>query len=223
MIELKSKATILFQGDSITDGGRSRDDDKNHVMGHSYPFHVAGELGLKYAKKEYNFLNRGISGDRVVDLYQRWQLDAITFEPDLISILVGVNDVGSVVRDKSRIKLNDRYEKVYRALLDETLEALPDVKLVIAEPFILPCEGLCEERAALIKIFNEKIKAKQEISARLAQDYKAIFVPLQNRFNEAAKSAPPHYFVHDGVHPTWVGHKLIADAWIEEVSKHIKL
>lgn len=222
MLCLKENATIVFQGDSITDTGRNLMGMQYDSFGQGYVFNLVGEISTKFARKKYRFYNTGISGNTVFDLYARWQRDTIAYIPDLISILVGVNDVGNDARDVSTVKLKDRFEKAYRLIIEETLDVLPSVKFVLLEPFVLQGNWEMEGRIPYIEIIKNSIPAKQAIVSQLAGEYKCIYVPLQERFNEAARiTASSEYWLQDGVHPTCAGHRLIADAWLEEVSPHI--
>ena len=127
---------ILFQGDSITDGNRYKDKasawDLNHQIGHAYPYVIAATLGARYPDRRFEFTNRGVSGNNIVQLYGRWQEDALLIRPDVLSVLVGVNDQGETGSDPAR------YERVYRLLLQEARSANPEMALVVMEPFILP-------------------------------------------------------------------------------------
>lgn len=95
----KKSKVILFQGDSITDGNRGRDEDPNHILGHSYAYIIGGKLGNERAEENLVFYNRGVSGDRISDLYARWNEDAISLQPDIISILIGVNDIWRMMKE----------------------------------------------------------------------------------------------------------------------------
>ncbi|MGN8229655.1 SGNH/GDSL hydrolase family protein [Paenibacillus polymyxa] len=207
-------ARILFQGDSITDGGRGRNEDANHWLGQSYVYLIAGALGSRLTTTQPEFVNRGISGDRVSDLYARWNEDMFSLKPDLLSILIGVNDAWRIVEQEPS-GVTDRFERAYRHLLEETREVMPDIGLVLCEPFILKT-GATEARW---DIWQEKITGYQRIVRQLADEFGAIFVPLQSMLNEAATQADASYWLHDGVHPTAVGHQLIADQWIDIVQK----
>jgi lysophospholipase L1-like esterase len=205
-------ATILFQGDSITDGGRSRNEDKNHVMGHGYAYLVAARLGADYPEDNLRFLNRGWSGNRVVDMYARWKEDALNLKPDLVSILIGVNDSGSEFSRGAGVPVG-KYEKVYRQLLDETREALADVRLVLCEPFYVPHPAI----AAFATAMRNEMDERRQVVRRLANECNAVFVPLQERFDEACAAQGVDYWLWDGVHPMPAGHELIARAWVNEV------
>lgn len=191
-------AVILFQGDSITAGGRGG--DPNHAMGHGYAFIIAAKFGSQLADRSLSFLNRGVSSNTVGDLSARWQGDAINLKPDVLSILVGIND------DYRKVDPRE-FEKQYDQLLAKTVQALPDVKLVICEPFRLP--------------LTDSVRPFQEITARLAEKYRAPLVRLQHVFEEAEKRTDPRgdgkYWIWDHVHPTYSGHQLIADEWIRTV------
>ena len=130
--------TVLFQGDSITDCGRNKESEINMAahLGFGYPNLVGGKLLFDHAGEMYRCINKGISGNRVVDLYARWKIDALNFSPDVISILIGVNDVWHEVSRQNGVE-NERFEQIYRMLLEWTKTVLPDVKLILMEPFAL--------------------------------------------------------------------------------------
>ncbi len=213
----RENSLILFQGDSITDGNRNKDeDDGNHGLGHGYAFMVAGRLGLDYAEKNYKFLNRGISGNRIVDLFGRWKEHTINLQPDVLSILVGVNDIEREIVLKTGVSV-EKYEKVYRFLLDETVRELPNIKLVLCEPFLLPVS----KNSMYYEEWSSKLKSCSQTIKNLAKEYRAVFVPLQDMFFEACNKMPAGYWLWDGVHPTYAGHELIFRKWIETVKKNI--
>jgi lysophospholipase L1-like esterase len=205
---------ILFQGDSITDGNRGRDDDPNHILGHSYAYIIGGKLGNEFAEKGFRFYNRGISGDRISDLYARWNEDAISLNPDIISILIGVNDAWRIMNGEPS-GVTDRFERAYRHVLEETSEVLPHTKLILCEPFILKAGGIEEQWEA----WDERIKHYQAVVRKLAVQFNAVHVPLQELFNEAAQRVDAAYWLWDGVHPTAAGHDLIAKQWLTIVEK----
>ncbi|MDO7907121.1 SGNH/GDSL hydrolase family protein [Paenibacillus sp. JX-17] len=204
--------TILFQGDSITDGGRSRNDDPNHFLGHGYAYIIAARLGQELADQQPVFLNRGVSGDRASDLYARWNEDCISHRPDLLSILVGVNDAWRSMNGEPS-GVTDRFERAYRHLLQETREVLPETGLVLCEPFILRT-GATEEKW---EQWQERVGQYQEATKALAAEFGAVFVPLQDALNQAEERAEAAYWLWDGVHPTAAGHELIAGRWLEVV------
>ncbi|MBB3108782.1 lysophospholipase L1-like esterase [Paenibacillus phyllosphaerae] len=209
-------ATVLFQGDSITDGNRGRDGDPNHDMGHGYAFAIASLVGDQYPERRIQFLNRGNSGDRVVDLYARWREDALNLQPDVISILVGVNDLHREFANGSGVPA-DRYERVYRMLIEESKAALPDVTIVLCEPFILPVGQVSANWDA----WHSGIRERQQLVQQLAEQTGSIFVRLQASFDAAAELAPPEYWLWDGFHPTPAGHGLLAREWMKQVAEAI--
>ncbi len=189
------QARILFQGDSITDGNRGRTADPNHILGHGYAFIIAARHGAAFPESQLDFSNRGISGNTVLDLQQRWQADTLDLKPDVLSILIGVNDPGRGVGLA-------QYEQAYDALLSAAKAANPQLKLVLGEPFLKPTGTV-----------NEDMRKRQEIVARLAQKHGAALVRYQQLFDEAVKRAPADYWIWDSVHPTYRGHQLMADEW----------
>lgn len=205
---------ILFQGDSITDGNWGRNLDPNHILGHGYVYIIAAQLGSQYAESQPYFMNRGVSGNRVSDVYARWNEDAISLQPDLISLLVGVNDAHSIITGSAR-GATDRYERIYRQLLDETCEVLPDTGIVLCEPFVMHSEATDKDWSE----WSSKMDEYRSVVRHLAEDYNTLFVPLQETFNQAANRADTAYWVWDGIHPTTAGHQLIANEWLKVVQQ----
>lgn len=197
---------ILFQGDSITDGNRGRSPDPNHILGHGYVFIVAAKYGAAFAGQNLTFLNRGSSGNTVLDLAKRWQVDTLDLKPDLLSILIGINDT-------SRGVPLDQYEQAYDRLLADTRAANPAARLVLCTPFGLPVG----KRKDGYEAWAASIREREEIVARLAQKYRAALVRFQPVFDAACKRAPAEYWIWDGVHPTYSGHQLMADEWARAV------
>src|SRR5882724_1546201 len=193
---------ILFQGDSITDMNRGRTADPNHILGHSYVFIIAARQGAAFPEAKLEFMNRGISGNTVLALEKRWEKDTLDLKPDVLSILIGVND-------NSRNIPIDQFEQVYDKLLTDTKAANPKIKLVLCEPFTLPSGPKKDNYEPWL----EGIKKRQEVVAKLAQKHGAALVHFQRMFDEAAKRAPADYWIWDGVHPTYRGHQLMADEW----------
>jgi lysophospholipase L1-like esterase len=188
-------ARILFQGDSITDGNRGRNADPNHILGHGYVFIIAARHGAAFPERKLDFINRGVSGNTVLDLEKRWQKETLDLKPDVLSILIGVNDNGKNVP-------LDQYERVYENIIAKAKAASPKLKLVLCEPFLTHSGKL-----------NEGIRKRQEIVAKLAKEHGAALVHFQRVFDEAVKRAPADYWIWDGVHPTYRGHQLMADEW----------
>ena len=197
---------ILFQGDSITDAGRNRENER--ALGTGYPNLVAAELGFD-APGACLFLNRAISGNRVVDLYARWKIDAINLAPDVISILIGINDVWHEVSRQNGVEAA-RFEQIYDLLLSLTRERLPQAKLMLLEPFVLKSSAT----EAAWDYFQSETALRAQAVRRLAQRYGAVLVPLQEKFDAAVRLAPAEHWLQDGVHPTPAGHELIQREWI---------
>jgi lysophospholipase L1-like esterase len=210
---LAKGSLTLFQGDSITDGARSRNDDWNHLLGHGYAYIVAARLGAESPELGLRFANRGASGHRVVDLYARWQEDAIALAPDVLSVMVGINDVGAGISGSGGVSA-ERFEKVYRMMLQETVEALPRVRIVLCDPFVLPV-GATKERWPE---WRAEVDRRIECVARLAREFGAVRVRGQELLNHALERAPAEYWLWDGVHPMPAGHELLARAWIDAVA-----
>ncbi|HEY3369383.1 MAG TPA: SGNH/GDSL hydrolase family protein [Prolixibacteraceae bacterium] len=208
---------ILFQGDSITDGNRGRSTDPNHIMGHGYAFSIASRWGAEYPEKGLTFINKGISGNKIVDLAARWQKDTLDLKPDVLSILVGVNDSSSVVFKREPIITVEKYEEGYRSLIEQTKAQFPEIVLVLCEPFILPVGKVKENWEA----YQADMVQRQDVVRKLAQQYVAIFIGLQKVFDKACQEAPADYWIWDGVHPTVAGHELITQEWIRLVGKRI--
>lgn len=210
---------ILFQGDSITDGNRGRDEDPNHIMGHGYAFSIASRWGAAYPEKGFRFINKGISGNRIIDLAERWQQDTLDLKPDVLSILVGVNDSSSVVYNREPVVSVEQYEKQYQSLLKKTREELPDLVFVLCQPFILPVGKVKENWAT----YQPDLARRQEVVENLALQYDAVFIGLQEVFDLACEKAPAEYWMWDGVHPTVAGHELVAREWIKQVGQRLSL
>lgn len=202
--------TLLFQGDSITDCSRQREELENcrlAYLGYGYASLLAAEIYCHQPEKDWHIYNRGISGNRVVDLYARWKLDALNLKPDVLSILIGVNDTWHEFSRQNGVEV-PRYEEFLRRLLSWSLETLPELKIVLLEPFILPFGAVGEEWPA-------EIAMRAEVVRKAAADFGAVFVPLQERFTELAKAYGMEYWLRDGVHPTLAGHRVIADQWMK--------
>ena len=152
---------ILFQGDSITDCGRDRENDI--LMGRGYATNVAQSMGYDYPG-EYEFINKGISGNRIVDLYARMKIDLINLKPDYMSILIGVNDTNCEIDLQNGVS-TEKYSKIYSMLIEEVLEALPNIKIMILEPFILPGSLVSENYEARRAGVLEKAKAAKNIES----------------------------------------------------------
>ena len=199
---------ILFQGDSITDAGRSRENDIQ--VGTGYPLLVKAELGMDNPG-EMEFINRGISGNRIVDLYARIKRDIINLKPDVMSILIGVNDVWHELHESPNGVDAEKFYKIYAMLIEELQAALPEMKIMIMEPFVLEASATTEHWAE----FSTEVPKRAAMAKKIAENYGLPFIPLQEGFDQLAKSAPNDYWLGDGVHPTTMGHEFIKREWIK--------
>lgn len=198
---------ILFQGDSITDAGRKREEPTN--LGKGYPLLVAGVLGAENPGK-FEFFNRGISGNRVVDLYARIKADIINLKPDILSILIGVNDIWSEITGEDGVD-TEKYFRIYSMLIEEIQSALPEVKIMILEPFVLKASATEAEWER----FHSEVKERAEKAKEIARKYNLKFVPLQAEFDKAEEKYAADYWLKDGAHPTIMGHEIIKREWLK--------
>lgn len=201
--------TIVFLGDSITDANRSRDNENDRGIG--YPTLISAELGYEFPGC-YRFINEGISGNRIVDLYARVRRDVINNKPDCLTVLIGINDVWHELGDKNGID-NEKFFNVYSLLIEEIKRMLPDIKIIILEPFVLKASAT----AGKWNVFRRETEMRALSAKKIAEKFGLDFVPLQDKFDEALLKAPASYWLSDGVHPTSAGHELIA----RELSKAI--
>ncbi len=203
--------TILFQGDSITDAGRNRDNDNERGIG--YPTLVSAELGLKYPN-EYKFINKGISGNRIVDLYARLTRDILPYKPDYLTILIGINDVWHEINDRNGID-NKKFFRLYCMLIEEIKTMLPDIEIFILEPFVLKASATEKKWG----VFRRETEMRAESAKAVAEKFGLTFIPLQDKFDEAEKKAEASYWLGDGVHPTAAGHEIIANEVVKALEK----
>lgn len=201
--------TFLFQGDSITDVDRQREREDCFSLGLGYPNMFAADMGLKYPG-EFNFINRGISGDRSTSVYNRMYTDIVNLKPDYMSILIGVNDVWHGISGENGVS-PERYEQIMTMLFEDVLAKLPEIKIAVLEPFVL--KGTATE--AKWDDFDSQVKAIAKKAKAVAEKFGFIFVPLQDKFDELNKIAPSDCWLTDGVHPTLSGHRLITNELIK--------
>lgn len=238
MITLDKKTTVLFYGDSITHGGRLQSMDGNHILGHGYQSIIASKLGFDNIENMPKFINKGVSGDSIAQMYARLNNDVIKNKPDIISILAGVNDVGKGIGMPYKMT-TDKYIGIFQMMVNDIKKLLENTKIIICEPFYLelncfdnPYENtpyeLCEpyfepcfvkeNREKMLEMRKEITYMQQELK-KFAQKNDCIYVPLQEEFIKASEKAAPEYLIWDTVHPTIVGHELIARKWLEVVEK----
>ena len=199
---------ILFYGDSITDAGRHREDGSLASLGNGYVHDAAAMLLLKDAGR-YEIINRGISGNRIVDLYARLKGDCWNVQPDVLCILIGINDIWHDICYNTGVEL-ERFEKVYRMLLEETIARLPNVKIMLCEPFV--CKGFATEEK-----YDQFLMVKDyaKVVEKLAKEFNLCFLPLQDKLDEAVEKYGVEKIIKDGVHPYNAGAALIANEWVK--------
>ncbi len=202
---LKNAECILFIGDSITDCGR-RDDPAG--LGSGYVRFFADLQMIREPEKEIRVLNRGIGGDTVLDLRQRWQQDALDPKPDWLVVKIGINDVHTFLRDDERAVDALLYEDVYRELLQAVREQHPQVRLMLVEPFYICLEeNAAPWQASVLQVLPDYLA----VVARLAQEFSARHVRLHARFQELLQHRPAELFCPEPVHPNATGHLVIAE------------
>ena len=201
------KIKIVFQGDSITDAGR---DKRNyHDVGPGYPKYAVQHMVAANPDVEFEFINQGISGNRTSQLFDRFYSDALAFDPDIISILIGINDIwhryggGKIATTDAQLELN------YRSIL-ERIRRESKAKIMMLSPFLLdkePFEGM-----------REDVERALPIIRRLAEEYADVYVPLDKHFEEALKTQPEAlYYSADGVHPNDNGRAFIGKIYADAV------
>jgi len=208
---------FLFQGDSITDGGRGRTADPNHVMGHGYAFAAASRIGADFPEAKFSFYNRGVSGNKVPDLQKRWQSDTIDINPDVLSILIGINDTSGEVHKTPGAATVEEFEQGYRKLLQDSRATKPKMLLVLGLPFAYPVGTRKDNWEA----WRDGARQRAEVVRKLAAEFDAVLVDYPSVFDKAARLAPIDYWVWDGIHPTVFGHELMAREWIKQVGKRL--
>ena len=229
--------TILFQGDSITDCGRYRKatEEKQSTirpfrdgkllkritaLGDGYPAMVTAELQSRYPGK-YRYINRGVGGDRITDIYSRIVADIIKVKPDYMSLLIGVNDVWRNYDSDGTGTGIERFQKVYDIVLDELKAEFPQLKIIIMGAFVLegPATRSKPEDPNRYNNFRNDVAVMADIAKKLAEKYGHSYIDLQAAFDEAVKTVPASELSGDGVHPSAKGHQLITEKWLEAFSK----
>jgi lysophospholipase L1-like esterase len=214
-VTLKKDAVILFQGDSITDAGRKRDQNEANnpgALGNGYAYLAAAALLKEFPDKNLKIYNKGISGNKVYQLAERWDADCLQIKPDVLSILIGVNDFWHTLNGnyKGTVKT---YRDDFTALLERTKQQLPDVQLIIGEPFAVNRVKAVDDK--WFPAFDEYRVAAREIATK----FDAAFIPYQAIYDKAQHSAPGSYWTGDGVHPAIPGSSLMAASWMDVVKK----
>jgi len=221
--------TVLLIGDSITDGGWGRSGglmkpsaernhrDLNHLYGSGYMYLCAAHYQAAYPQKGYLFYNRGISGNTLADLQQRWEEDALALRPDVLSLLVGTNDIQQWLDgDRQRPFDFEAWERDYRRLLDEARRRNPDLRLLLGAPFVAPSGRVGESPDYPLR--DSLVGVLARIVERIAADCGAAYLPYDAMFDALQRTMPDSlngYWIWDGIHPTAAGHRKMADLWIE--------
>lgn len=197
---------ILFIGDSITDVGR--DETKYGALGHGYPLLVSGSLTKRYPAKTFEYFNRGISGNRVSDLKARFTTDCLALKPDVVSILIGINDTWHSVGTATfgTPEATAAFEADYRTILTQLKQAHVK-KIILMEPFVLPYP---DDR----KTWRQDLDPKIQVVRKLALEFETLFIPLDGTFNQLGLRYGFDKFTLDGVHPTPAGHQVITEKWL---------
>ena len=216
---------VLYIGDSVTDGGWGRSGgnmtpsnqrnlkDLNHIYGHSYMMLCAAHYESTQPYAGLRFFNRGISGNTLDDLKERWQQDVLDLKPDILSVLIGTNDVWNYIKEHDNPDGFDiaGWEALYRNLLNEARTCNPDLKIALGTPFVSKTtpknqQDLCHRLASAVR--------------RIAKDFNAVVMPFDDMFRELQQSHPDtHYWIWDAVHPTPAGHQRMADLWISKATE----
>jgi lysophospholipase L1-like esterase len=211
----KVSKTIIFQGDSVTDADRCKDPDSKD-LGNGYVSLIAARIGVDYCAGNYDVLNKGEGGDKILNLFARWREDVINHHPQMLSILIGVNDsYGEYTHWHNGVD-HEKFKRIYATLLDEVLADNVDCKLILCEPFSM---NASLENLPIKVDTPAKAKAdligKQKIVCSLAEKYNACFVPLQNIFDTLQKETETvDYWIRDGLHPSLFGNEVIARQWL---------
>ncbi len=199
---------VLMQGDSITEGLRKHDIPED--LGQWYAKRVAGALELAHPG-EYTFINRGISGNRIVDLYARIKADIINLKPDILTLMIGTNDVWAEYKRQNGVA-PAKYERFYEMILDEVEAALPNIKIILMGSYYQ--EGVQEYNEAL----GPEVQERAEIVRKIAERRGYPYIATQPLFDEAEKRGVKQ-LTFDGVHPDIAGCELLKNALVQEIEK----
>lgn len=203
---LKSGDYLVFQGDSITDAFRKPEEvGTSYRLGAGWAMMVAAQLSAEHPEMNLRFENRGVAGNRLKDLHHRWDADCLDLKPTVLNLLVGVNETLRRFTGQAYAPADD-FVADLRGLLDRTRQALPGIRFILCEPFLL-------EAGAVKSTWFDDMRERQGVIRSLAAEYGAVFVPLQRAFDEAAERTGPAYWLFDGIHPNAAGQWLIMQQW----------
>lgn len=209
-MKVNKNDTLLFIGDSITEAGRDHMDGKD--LGKGFPLLIGSHLQTLYPDKRLTILNRGIGGDRLADLKNRWESDCLIINPDIVTIHIGINDTWKK-QNEDKISSEeelDEFESDYRFLL-KSLHQRTDARVVLMEPFVLPFP---KDRVH----WRVDLDSRIQIVRKMAREYQTELIPLDGIINSLGiKNGFSYYTGDDGVHPTVAGHGIIAKSWMEAI------
>jgi len=217
-VNINPHSVILFQGDSITDAARSRSDigpNSPLGMGSGYTWLITERLLARFSDRYLQIYNRGISGDRIQDLSRRWEGDTLRLMPEILSILIGVNDTWNYLY-LGIGSSPEGFHNIYHKLLEDTRQRLPDIQLILCDPFLLVTGQVTTD-------WLDDLSQRQSSVSELAREFEAVHVPFQAALDQqVAGGIPPHQLLEDGVHPTQKGHRILADCWLDAVGLNKK-
>lgn len=213
---------ILFQGDSITDAGRVREETApNRGLGMGYVNLIASNLTCD--RDDIEVFNRAISGDRIADTYHRWLEDMRNIDFDILSFMSGMNDTGFGIRMGMGSDM-ERYEFIYDRMLYEVKQSHPESVIILIQPFVFRMK----DESNNCDIYNDwdkwcgEIEERGRITKKLAEKYGARYLPMFEIFKEAQKKFPAEHWSVDCIHPTPAGYELIARNWIDAMADIVK-
>ncbi|MDT7789872.1 MAG: hypothetical protein QOF58_8291 [Pseudonocardiales bacterium] len=212
-ITLTAGGTVMFTGDSISSFVRRPGEDRA-----AYPLQVAGRWCFEHPDRPLTWLNTACPGDTVTDLEARWQTDVLDARPDVLSVLVGINDVGRrTILPEAPVISTEEYADTY----DRLLKPLADTRLILVEPFLLHVSAVVEAGPHGMLIGDQEreewrvdLESKIEVVHELAARYDAELLEADRIFTALAT---PEHWSEDGVHLTAAGHSVLAEAWLELV------
>lgn len=210
--------TFLFQGDSITDGNRGRTADPNHIMGHGYAFGIASRIGADFPERDFVFYNRGISGNKITDLAKRWPTDTLDLKPDVLSLLIGINDTFAAVSKDAEATTPEQFEAIFRQLLTDCKQQHPAILFVLGLPFVFPVGKIRDNWV----LWRDDLDKRQAIIRKLAAEFDAVLVDYPAVLNEASLGKNVEYWIWDGIHPTVFAHELMVREWLKQVRSRLK-
>lgn len=220
---------VVFIGDSITDGNwgcvynyrktsaeRSQT-DMNHIYGHSYVLFVASYYQSRWPERNYAFFNRGFSGHSLDDLAARWQEDVIDLKPDILSVLVGTNDVHNWLAGSRETPFDFKaWKDKYRGLLDAARASNPSLKIALCTPFVAK-EGSIGGSVDY-PLREEMVRGLAACVRELCKETGAVCIPFDTMFGKLVEAEPaPACWIWDGIHPTPAGHRKMAELWMKKM------